>query len=322
MLNAEQLKMAESRVADLEKALGPGASGPLNESVSDIGSTCLGHAVAADLFFPTRAEFEKFKPTEKKWREEYLSQLNGRLSKETFGRLRPKILGLRAVAGRSIENWRESTLRKLAISKTEHEEEMSAIETHEVDRQLTALQSASDMKSQMDDFSVAENVQKICSRAGNFESDEANLVSDIVNIGALSVRNPVGGRGVEFHEYGHHTQDVLNTEGILSDESRKKFEAWEQCLKDAHSGHEKFLSEDFADLVSANFDSRRGGVFCRRISDEDEGIFTIKDPVKDVHSSNLFRLLHFTAIQGKIPEICQSALAAKGESFTLQNCMK
>ncbi len=124
-------------------------------------------------------------------------------------------------------------------------------------------------------------------------------------------------KGVVSHEWGHIIEYILKNQNI-SKESKEKFEKAEVCLNELHAhephpANQKYVSEDWADLVlalSANPNDKN--LFCYFMKQEDnhydiQSIFNNYE--SDTHSSNLFRLLHVDMVRfGSLRDECNSFL--------------
>lgn len=154
-------------------------------------------------------------------------------------------------------------------------------------------------------------------------NDRAQMTDHVFWVGWLSIKSPKVGKVVMAHELGHLMESYLKNEKI-SDESRENFQKAETCLTDLHP-NDKFLAEDFADLVSG-ISYPEYNVGCGLLGfqkqDAPDALSVVNSDDDDTHSSDFFRLLHIEQIhQGKLPQLCTDALNAKEPKVNFKSCL-
>jgi hypothetical protein len=208
------------------------------------------------------------------------------------------------------------------------------------DRDVTyALRTAMDSpRGSGDEGSSADGV--CMNLKPNITPDATMYMSDSFVAGPMVVKYPEA-KGILFHELGHRLYYFLNYDKNCAD--RSAFQKTQACLLENHSelsseemkaqkktislgNASAFESEDWADLVSSQVDSKSTNfacLFARKFKDQDYQELELKNKDEsDVHSSYLFRLLHLNFLRtGQTPAACERALAARGEKVMFKNCL-
>lgn len=320
LLTPERLKEIEERLRNIKAYFAnPAKEGAARAALTDAADWCFYRALTVEKYLPTENDIENFKPIEKAWRNEFLNKLEGHLSGETMGYVRPFFDGLKIDPPLTPKSWMKGILRDLENIKISSRNRLS--QQSDEARQLDHVSSLDGKRTDGELDKMASGTKKLCVEKGKPISDEADMSSDRVRIGPVTMKSPKEGRGVAFHEYAHTLSGFLRR-GKISEHSKKIFDGWRDCLLKTKYGGDRFLEEDFGDLLSFNLGRQPINPICQFMNDQDADKFTLiqTDP-KDKHATNLRRLLHGASIYGKIPTMCTSALEAKGEKFDMPNCM-
>jgi hypothetical protein len=160
-------------------------------------------------------------------------------------------------------------------------------------------------------------------------------------VGPVVISDPKNAKGITFHELGHKLWAYFKGSNSCAT-SQDWFKNARSCLLENHSDltapdmqkqkallesgtTTKYEEEDWADMISAkvNPNNNFACIFARSLKSDDYKDFSLQNSNdSDVHSSYLFRLLHFTYLStGQIPEVCNEALSDQGEKANFKNCM-
>jgi len=283
---------------------------------------CLGGAALVEMYSPTQENIEAFKPLESLWRKAFLERLGGHLSIETMSKFTPFFNGLKIDFPKTKADWLKDALRDL--QRAQAEAKWNWVNQSNESRQLAVIQMQFAGRSAVTEIKPMKSTEEHCKRLGNPVSDEADMSSDQVSFGALTIARPSSGGVVAFHEYAHSLSGFLRRSNGVSPHSKGVFSRWRSCLINGRDNGARFIEEDFADLLAFNLSkSKFNHIGCIDLDDKDVENFTVtQTPKKDEHSSDLFRLLHSEMVSGKVPEVCTQALKAKGETFEMVNCFE
>jgi len=158
----------------------------------------------------------------------------------------------------------------------------------------------------------------------NLTPDATTYFGDSFVSGPVAIKHKEG-HGISNHELGHKLFHFMSYENFCGDKSQ--FTKARTCLTSLHEGDSKYESEDWADMISAQVDIKGPNFACyfaRKLNDEDyKNLSMTNSEESDVHSSELFRLLHVNFIKtGKVPAQCLHALSARGEQANFKNCLR
>lgn len=230
---------------------------------------------------------------------------------------------------------RHVQLLKESLKKTEeHAKEWRKNEQGvdaSADREIFMAMGLLSRWNTVDDMTNLSDADDVCEKhAPQMMSDAAYSASSGFIVGPLVTKFESKLDGVTYHELGHLLYNRISGADIS-----KKTAAWlgdtQACLIGNHANDVsvgmKYLSEDFADLVSSQLDDKSNNKVCIMAHGtgraQDYTKLSMKNADEDdVHPSDLYRLLHLNFLKhGSLPAVCEQGLKAKGEVANFKNCL-
>lgn len=283
------------------------------------GNNCAIAAARAQALWPSAKQIQDFKGIEEEWRLEFQNALGKIFSTATSKALKGLSRRWKMVPPEPAEKFSNNIIGRFERRKTSFMENFNTIKglSNDSKESNSAVLVAQLKAGGVDAF--AESSVKVCKEAWNaMFNDSATLKSDELNLSPLTIRFPERGRAVAFHEYGHKLSLFVRSKNA-SKISREATEKRRLCLASLHDGSEKYVEEDWADMISAAAGGENKN--CYWVSPR-EGLSLANSNTKDSHSSGFFRTLHHHLTAGQsVPAVCQDAMKAKGEEIKVKSCL-
>lgn len=321
LINGAELKKLEDELAEIQAYKGVDSFPPskLVERKNTILSHCRLAVTMVDSYFPDPKQAHDLIQNEKKWREEFVGKVSGVISTESSAKVKKYFAQLKMKGAKTKSDWLKEKTEDMV--ETSQEDQRDDVTLNKVTQQMSFIGV---LREDKDDL-IGSDVDQICTDDGKYPSpwdDNARLSSAKLHLGALSATDPIEGRSTAFHEYGHILDGFMIEKNGLSPKSLGWISAMKSCVQKPYGKEEKYITEDFADALSASFANDAGNFYCGFLSMNDMETFSlINADTSDTHSSHLYRALHRRLYTGGVPEVCAKALTAKGQKFELNKCL-
>ena len=329
----------ESGVAQKLQRLIETRKAQANGPDQDIKGACRLSYVRALEVLPSAQDLEAFRPRIETLKQQFITKSRQFLSAEDAQKIETRLaqatIALPITRDRHLANLKQS-LEKGVESARQSKNEMETIQHsdhRDIFMALMMAQTPDVTKDKSSTEDICEHLQV------QLLPDAALSNGNRILIGPMVVRFGKQADGIFFHELGHLLFSELSNHA-----SRQETETWftqaQRCLIGNHSempaeeqhrqaqnpAQALYVSEDWADLISAQIDEPANNFACffvRQANDEDYDGFLMKnEDLTDPHSSDFYRLLHLSSLkQGQLSAACLGALAAKDAQPHFRNCI-
>ena len=282
----------------------------------------------AQAGLPTQKELDQFSGPVKEIKSRFAQQTKGLVCPILEKNYRDQILtmtpNLPLTKEQFLKNMKNSLSRRLEESNKWKSKAKEAKNSERMDlRYSLGIASANSEYNE-----TTKDIDSLCENLfPNLIPDMASPNGNSFVTGPLAIKFPEGS-AISYHELGHKLYYYMSSHWTCD---QTAFVKMRTCLNHNHTelseSTTKYESEDWADLISAQFDDQTRNAACvlmDKAKNEDfEKLSLTQTQNSNDHSSDLFRMLHVNFIKtGKIPAICQQALAAKNEKADFKNCLK
>lgn len=320
-IRAKDLAADPKVAAGIAVLRGRGAS-PIDFAVAP---KCYLAAMTANAALPSTAELEKFKPRVPRLKSKFKDLVATFTSKESAGKLAPKIDAWTPNLPRSREKFSEilqsNLLRKRDSLRSGAKSQDDMLSSPKRDAYFVLMASSLRQKdaSEIELDAIDDTCKEM---VPNILPDAAMPLYGTFSIGPIVVSHSPDFDAITMHEMGHLLNMEMNI-GPLSPKTSGWYQSTKACFKGAQAEGEKYFSEDFADMVAAKSSDRNVAcLFMPGGSAPDFGSLSLANPSKtDTHSSDFMRLLQTERYKtGTVPSECLIAYQAKGETFPSKMC--
>lgn len=300
------------------------------QSNTDRAYSCVGAFQLAQTFLPTDAELGQLRSNTAANTPLFFRKLNPLLSSLSGSEMRKRSANWQPTFPQTREAHKRQMIQALQSLNTslrqEAERTRRTLQSNQRDHHLSIILATTEPSERFDTSQFG--VEQTCTEFfPQIISDAANPGGNRFAVGPMGARYPQHAANILSHELAHLTFTELSVN--MSPQTKTWFENSKQCLLRQHpagSAAEKYLAEDWADLMAGVANLTTSNTSCLFMGSQDYGIeelFNLQNPnAEDTHSSALYRLLHHEFLAGReIPASCTAALRSRGQSLpNFQNC--
>jgi hypothetical protein len=283
-------------------------------------STCMFYSALARMRLPTKAARDAFlQKDEPSMRERFANRISQMISTETGSLVKEHFGKLKVRGANTIEDF-EADFKRNVKNISDKPFRMRSLRPEGQDTFLAISSLSAD-----EPWEAGEKVNDLCKTLMVSRHDaHAFLESAQIYLGQSTVLDHRFSDYIAGHEYAHSFSGLMLKHGKPSTHSASWFKGIRDCLEEGQEEGARHVEENWADQMSMAFANSGKTYACDQLTGENESEFTLKKPVAggyDGHAGPFFRLMQTYSMAGKIPDVCNKAMAAKGEKFTMPNCV-
>lgn len=298
----------------------------LDTQVVDV---CLAHYNFAQKILPKKVEIERFKQNLPRYREWFKTYISKKMSSQSARKVLPEIdkvqFSLPLTPDLHHQQMQQALQLLVAGAQKSKDANKKVRESEMRDKiygLMAAIESLGGKSGDENELSNSKLVEVCEVLSPNVYFDASLTVKNSVGVSALSVRNPLYGEGIIYHELSHILwQNFENNK--LSSSTRKWQKETVQCLVSQHAVTlNNSSNEDWADYIAVHtlLDHNVQApnpecLFVRQVDPEEyKGLSIFNLNPFDSHSSPLYRALSAAYQMNRFTPQCEALFTDKIKS--------